>query len=95
MEMLFNQIIYLEFQFLDKWLYIVLETRKLEDVENVYLASLMYKLLSDNEEDMMIVYKKRINKCYRYNKTKQIIKRYPRKRNYFCKNLFKRCIWLC
>ena len=27
--------------------------KKLEDVENVYLASLMYKLLSDNEEDMM------------------------------------------
>ena len=32
--------------------------KKLEDVENVYLASLMYKLLSDNEEDMMILYKK-------------------------------------
>ena len=32
--------------------------KKLEDVENVYLASLMYKLLIDNEEDMMCVYKK-------------------------------------
>ena len=32
--------------------------KKLEDVENVYQASLMYKLLSDNEEDMMVLYKK-------------------------------------
>ena len=34
--------------------------KKLEDVENVYQASLMYKLLSDNEENMMVVYKKEL-----------------------------------
>ena len=28
--------------------------KKLEDIENVYQASLIYKLLSDNEEDMMM-----------------------------------------
>ena len=33
-------------------------SKRLERVDNVYLASLMYKLLSDNEEDMIIVYKK-------------------------------------
>ena len=33
-------------------------SKQLERVDNVYLASLMYKLLSDNEEDMIIVYKK-------------------------------------
>ena len=33
--------------------------KKLEDIENVYLACLMYKLLSDNEQDMLILYKKR------------------------------------
>ena len=38
--------------------------KKLEDFENVYQASLMYKLLSDNEEDMMIVIQIRIDKCY-------------------------------
>ena len=29
-----------------------------EIIDNVYLSSLMYKLLSDNEEDMGINYKK-------------------------------------
>ena len=38
--------------------------KKLEDGENVYLSSLMYKLLSDNEQYMMIFYKKETNKCY-------------------------------
>ena len=33
-------------------------SKLLESVENVFLSSLMYKLLSDNEEDMMINYKK-------------------------------------
>ena len=33
-------------------------SKKLEHIEQVYLSSLMYKLLSDNEEDMMIIYKK-------------------------------------
>ena len=33
-------------------------SKKLETVDHVYLASLMYKLLSDNEEDMMIIYRK-------------------------------------
>ena len=33
-------------------------TKVLESIDNVYIASLMYKLLSDNEEDMMINYRK-------------------------------------
>ena len=33
-------------------------SKLLESIENVYLASLMYKTISDNEEDMMIIYKK-------------------------------------
>ena len=33
-------------------------SKKLETIDHVYLASLMYKLLSDNEEDMMTIYKK-------------------------------------
>ena len=33
-------------------------SKPLETVENVYFSSLMYKLLSDNEEDMMINYKR-------------------------------------
>ena len=34
------------------------DSKNLERVESVYLASLMYKLLSDNGEDMMTLYKK-------------------------------------
>ena len=33
-------------------------SKTIESVENVYLSSLMYKLLSDNEEDMITIYKK-------------------------------------
>ena len=33
-------------------------SKNLETVDHVYLARLMYKLLSDNEEDIMIIYKK-------------------------------------
>ena len=33
-------------------------SKALETIDNVYIASLMYKLLSDNEEDMMINYRK-------------------------------------
>ena len=33
-------------------------TKVLETVDHVYISSLMYKLLSDNEEDMMTIYKK-------------------------------------
>ena len=33
-------------------------SKKLETVDHVYLASLIYKFLSDNEEDMMIIFKK-------------------------------------
>ena len=33
-------------------------SKVLETIDNVYIASLMYKLLSDNEEDMMINYRK-------------------------------------
>ena len=33
-------------------------SKVLETIDNVYIASLMYKLLSDNEEDMMIIYRK-------------------------------------
>ena len=33
-------------------------SKKLETIDHVYLASLIYKLLSDNEEDMMVIYKK-------------------------------------
>ena len=32
-------------------------SKKLETIDHVYLASLMLKLLPDNEEDMMIIYK--------------------------------------
>ena len=32
-------------------------SEKLETGDHVYLASLMYKLLSDNEEEMMIIYR--------------------------------------
>ena len=34
------------------------DLKNLETVDHVYLASLMYKLLSDNEENMMIIYRK-------------------------------------
>ena len=56
--------------------------KKLEDVDNVYLASLMYKLLSDNEEDMMCVYKKEepilIDEAIPIDETKRnrLLKRY-------------------
>lgn len=33
-------------------------SKNLERVDNVYLASLMYKLLADKKEDMVAIYKK-------------------------------------
>ena len=33
-------------------------SKKIETIDHVYVASLIYKLLSDKEEDMMIIYKK-------------------------------------
>ena len=47
--------------------------KKLEDVENVYLASLMYKLLSDNEEDMMCVYKKELTNAIDETKRNRLL----------------------
>ena len=47
--------------------------KKLEDVENVYQASLMYELLSDNEEDMMIVYKKELTSAIDATKRNRLL----------------------
>ena len=58
MVMLFNQIILFGISLFRQMALYSFGNKKLEDVENVYQASLMYKLLSDNEEDMMILYKK-------------------------------------
>ena len=58
-------------------------SKQLERVDNVYLASLMYKLLSDNEEDMIIVYKKETADAIDTTKRNRLLNDTPQKGKIF------------
>ena len=69
--------------------------KKLEDVENVYLASLMYKLLSDNEEDMMCVYKKELTNAIDTTKRNRLLNDTDEKGTIFVRVYLKDVFGLC
>ena len=64
-------------------------SKLLESVENVYLSSLMYKLLSDNEEDMMINYKKETTDAIDNTKRNRLLNDTPEKGTIFVRVYLK------
>ena len=64
-------------------------SKLLESVENVYLSSLMYKLLSDNEEDMMINYKKETTDAIDNTKRNRLFNDKPEKGTIFVRIYLK------
>ena len=64
-------------------------SKLLESVENVYLSSLMYKLLSDNEEDMMINYKKETTDAIDNTKRNRLLNDKPEKGTIFVRIYLK------
>ena len=64
-------------------------SKLLESVENVYLASLMYKLLSDNEEDMMKNYKKETTAGIDTTKRNRLLNDTPEKGTVFVRIYLK------
>ena len=64
-------------------------SKLLESVENVYLSSLMYKLLSDNEEDMMINYKKETTDAIDNTKRNRLLNDIPEKGTIFVRVYLK------
>ena len=64
-------------------------SKVLETIDNVYIASLMYKLLSDNEEDMMINYKKEESEAIDTTKRNRLINDTPEKGTIFTRIYLK------
>ena len=64
-------------------------SKPLESIENVYLSSLMYKLLSDNEEDMMINYKKETTDAIDNTKRNRLLNDTPEKGTIFVRVYLK------
>ena len=69
-------------------------SKNLERVDNVYLASLMYKLLSDNEEGMMIYVEKKQIDGIEVVKRNRILNDTPEKGTIFVRVYLKRCFWI-
>ena len=63
--------------------------KKPEDVEKVYQASLIYKLLSDNVEDMMVVYKKELTNAIDTTKRNRLLNDTPEKGTIFVRVYLK------
>ena len=64
-------------------------TKVLETVDHVYISSLMYKLLSDNEEDMMTIYKKETSGAIDNTKRNRMLNDTPEKGTIFVRIYLK------
>ena len=64
-------------------------SKPLESIENVYRSSLMYKLLSDNEEDMMINYKKETTDAIDNTKRNRLLMIHQKKEQYSLEYILK------
>ena len=64
-------------------------TKVLETVDNVYISSLMYKLLCDNEEDMKTIYKKETSGAIDNTKRNRMLNETPQKGTIFVRIYLK------